>query len=394
MKEVRDALLPAEQGKWDGSYRIDNLLTDGFKTKLRMAFGDKADTLIRQLESERDLLLSSRTMLASRVKHDEHLLKDPDVTGRQFLSLILATVPLVHNKLGWTMFHFARAAADGDHNWGMSPTGRAMNREMLRLLMLSPEDLDRELSAVVVAPKEVSRVHQVFDAIRNNKDLMAFLKATTGDVARSTQAGRLSGVLSASQLNAKNAASALAPSSDQPDDGPPPGLDSAVAAPMPPKISAAPSDTTDLKTFARSTAIQQGMTPDQADLFDKLIQSGEGGFANPNGVSPKGARGPAQLMPETAQKYGVTDINDPHQNIAGGAKYFAYLLKRYGDPALAVAAYNAGEGAVDQYGGIPPFPETIAYVQRVLGPGAASMAATPSRRPSPMQGSPDLSLTF
>jgi hypothetical protein len=74
-----------------------------------------------------------------------------------------------------------------------------------------------------------------------------------------------------------------------------------------------------------------------------------------------------QLIPATAQRFGVTNTNDPQQNIRGGAQYLAWLTNRFdGNLEHALAGYNAGEGRVDQYGGIPPFAETEAYVPRVL----------------------------
>lgn len=87
---------------------------------------------------------------------------------------------------------------------------------------------------------------------------------------------------------------------------------------------------------------------------------------NPACVSHKGARGLMQLMPDTAKRYGVTKIHDPEQNIKGGVKYLAYLLELFGDKPRALAAYNAGEGAVLKYGGIPPYEETSTYVTRAM----------------------------
>jgi len=86
----------------------------------------------------------------------------------------------------------------------------------------------------------------------------------------------------------------------------------------------------------------------------------------PNAVSHAGAQGLMQLIPATAARFGVTDVFEPSQNIRGGVQYLAWLLKRYnGDLTLAAAGYNAGEGAVDRHGGVPPYAETQRYVQRV-----------------------------
>ena len=120
--------------------------------------------------------------------------------------------------------------------------------------------------------------------------------------------------------------------------------------------------------------------PDLAPIFNEMesrydlppgllerMASVESKF-NPSAKSPKGAVGIMQLMPDTAQRFGVTDRTDPRQSIEGGARYLRWLLDHFdGDIARAVAAYNAGEGAVEQYNGIPPFPETQDYVRRVLG---------------------------
>lgn len=87
---------------------------------------------------------------------------------------------------------------------------------------------------------------------------------------------------------------------------------------------------------------------------------------NAQAVSPKGALGLMQLMPETARRFGVSNAFDPVDNIQGGAKYLKYLLDLYkGDYSLALAAYNAGEGAVEKYRSVPPYPETVNYVIQV-----------------------------
>lgn len=88
---------------------------------------------------------------------------------------------------------------------------------------------------------------------------------------------------------------------------------------------------------------------------------------NPRARSRKGAKGVMQLMPATATRFEVRDVGDPEQNLTGGMRYLAWLLGYYrGDLTRVLAAYNAGEKAVDRYGGVPPYPETRAYVARIL----------------------------
>lgn len=82
--------------------------------------------------------------------------------------------------------------------------------------------------------------------------------------------------------------------------------------------------------------------------------------------SPKGARGAMQLLPETAERFGVSDICDPEENIEGGIRYLRELTDEFRNPLLVAAAYNAGEGSVREHGGIPPFKETLGYIAEVL----------------------------
>lgn len=88
---------------------------------------------------------------------------------------------------------------------------------------------------------------------------------------------------------------------------------------------------------------------------------------DPAAVSRKGAVGLMQLMPETARRYGVHDRRDPHRNIDAGVRYLRDLILRFKNVVLALAAYNAGENAVERYGNrVPPFPETRRYVRQVM----------------------------
>lgn len=108
-------------------------------------------------------------------------------------------------------------------------------------------------------------------------------------------------------------------------------------------------------------AIRQGMDP----LLCNAVAQTESGY-NARAVSRKGAIGLMQLMPGTARILGVSDAFDPKQNVQGGIKYLSEQLKAFGKMELAIAAYNAGPEAVRKYHGIPPYPETVNYVKKVL----------------------------
>jgi soluble lytic murein transglycosylase-like protein len=133
------------------------------------------------------------------------------------------------------------------------------------------------------------------------------------------------------------------------DDSPPPGPDSTAQA----------------KTIDDHIASASDVTGVDRDFVRSVIQH-ESSF-DARAVSRKGAQGLMQLMPNTAKQLGVKDSFDPGANIQGGSQYLRDLLVRYnGDAAKALAAYNAGPGAVDRYKGVPPYSETRHYVARVI----------------------------
>jgi soluble lytic murein transglycosylase-like protein len=118
----------------------------------------------------------------------------------------------------------------------------------------------------------------------------------------------------------------------------------------------------DLRALAAEAARRHGLDPELV----LAVVSVESGF-QPGAVSPKGARGLMQLMPPTAAALGVADSFDPAANLDGGARHLGALVTRYGgDLKKALAAYNAGQGAVDRHKGVPPYSETQAYVAEVL----------------------------
>ncbi len=119
---------------------------------------------------------------------------------------------------------------------------------------------------------------------------------------------------------------------------------------------------TQLQSLVGQASANNGVEP---ALINAVVMAESAG--NPGAVSTAGAQGLMQIMPATAASCGVSDAFDPVQNVECGTRYLHSLLERYNNNVeLAVAAYNAGPGAVDQYGGVPPYPETRAYVTRVL----------------------------
>lgn len=143
-----------------------------------------------------------------------------------------------------------------------------------------------------------------------------------------------------------------------------------VQSPTPPVVSAAPEEVldvtehapVDLQAVVSAASNRNNINP---DLIYSMIRV-ESGF-NPNAISRKGAQGLMQLMPETAARLGVVDPLDPVANVDGGTRYLRELLARYNNDLIkALAAYNAGPERVEKFNGVPPYPETISYVARVI----------------------------
>jgi soluble lytic murein transglycosylase-like protein len=154
----------------------------------------------------------------------------------------------------------------------------------------------------------------------------------------------------------------------------------APAAPVRPELPPAIPSTADMESTG--SFVKPAEPAKVQDPIDRIIQDSaqrhkvdpalvkavittESGW-NPNAVSRKGAEGLMQLIPETAERFGVGNALDPAQNVEGGTTYLKWLLDRYnGDLRKTLAAYNAGEGAVDSFGGVPRYRETQQYVQKV-----------------------------
>jgi len=138
-----------------------------------------------------------------------------------------------------------------------------------------------------------------------------------------------------------------------------PGGADAPGSGAPPSAPVAPAE---IDALVQSNAATWQVDP----ALIKAVIANESSF-NANATSKTGAQGLMQLMPATAASLGVRDAYDPVQNVAGGTRYLRGLLDRFGgNTQLAVAAYNAGPGAVEKYGGVPPYAETRSYVQNVL----------------------------
>ena len=141
-----------------------------------------------------------------------------------------------------------------------------------------------------------------------------------------------------------------------------PGMFPGINVPAQPGMPPSGPTSTQYDAYIKEASQKWGV---DESLVKAVIQQ-ESSF-NPNACSSCGAQGLMQLMPETARSLGVQNAYDPQQNIMGGTRYLRGLLDRFnGDPRLALAAYNAGAGSVQKYGGVPPFAETQNYVSRIM----------------------------
>jgi transglycosylase-like protein with SLT domain len=149
-----------------------------------------------------------------------------------------------------------------------------------------------------------------------------------------------------------------------------------------PQAPASPAPAATVNELVAAIARKHEVEP---SLVDSVIRV-ESNY-NPNAVSSAGAMGLMQLIPSTARRFGVNDTFHPEQNIEGGVRYLKYLMQLYnGDERLALAAYNAGEGAVARYKGIPPYPETRNYVYQVgkkLGQSREAEKKVKASKPDP-----------
>lgn len=161
---------------------------------------------------------------------------------------------------------------------------------------------------------------------------------------------------------------------------------------------------TNMRELARTVAVRFSGEPGVrkagldaltfVEVFEALIGA-ESDF-NPNALSDKGAQGLGQLMPDTASDLKVSDPFDPHQNLIGSARYLTGLMAEFGTLELALAAYNAGPERVKQYKGVPPFPETKAYIAGIFKqsgletqaeqPDEAKPVSEPINKEQPLQG--------
>lgn len=157
----------------------------------------------------------------------------------------------------------------------------------------------------------------------------------------------------------------------------------AISASGVPECGPSPLSPQEIENLVAETAQRHGVDA----LFARAIAFAESNF-DQHRNSDKGARGPMQLMPGTAERFEVADVCDPVANIDGGVRYLRVLLDEFENPILVAAAYNAGEGRVYEYSGVPPFQETVSYIAKVLNFQLGLPAPSRETRPVVAESTP------
>jgi soluble lytic murein transglycosylase-like protein len=208
-------------------------------------------------------------------------------------------------------------------------------------------------SSAVAAAERVQQLQALITQVEHGP-AAASSTGRAGSTSAASSTGRTGSTFAATLNAAQAGSSATEPSTD--------AYSAAAASP-----AATSSGGAAYAPLIEQAAARNGLDP--AVLYGLIEQ--ESGF-DPSARSGAGALGLTQLMPSTAASLGVAEPLNPAQSIEGGARYLSQLLHQFaGNTADALAAYNAGPGAVQQYGGVPPYPETQQYVTKVLGYAAS-----------------------
>lgn len=384
-----------------GPAKIKQFLTENAKLKIKRVFGQHGgEAIIRDLEMERDLTASGKRLTPNpSVTTDTHG-RNIQKEAAEGYHLMLGARDTLHGNVAVGLLHFMRLLSMRGEKFLETPEGKAANEEIGRLLSLSPSELDTQLDWKSQPPEARNALSKMIEKLRSISAVQAAAPATTAFRDASRQAGRtaparLGGVVggaTAGLVNDKppDAQSApeiidgvsdpfgrsddASPGSQPPDatkvsnseppseDAPAEQIESYLENVLGSPVTMGGSHVSPVEI--RGAALDEGVDP---DLFARVVHQESGGRTN--AVSSAGAVGPGQVMPETGARMGF-DVRDPEQNLHAAAKYLKQQLDRFHDPALALAAYNAGPEAVEKYHGIPPFRETMDYVSAILGNGA------------------------
>jgi Transglycosylase SLT domain len=371
-----------------GTARIGPLLTENAKLKIRRVFGQHGgDAIIRDLETERSLQASGKrltpTPSVGADTHGENIQRGA-MESYHGMEAVKDTF-----RLRWVeaLFHTVRLLASRGQKFLETPEGKAANEEIGRLLSMSPSQLDAELDRASTTPEGRSAIRKALDVVRQSRAVQGAVgtgAARMGGLA----GGQAHGVLDKDQKpqnddkpqlidgisdpfggNSDNGPTDAQPAETKTDISEVPKADASreqVAGYLE-NVLGAPVTVTPGSMVSpdeiSAAAKAEGMSPDLSTLFARVVQQESGGRTDR--VSPKGAVGAGQVMPTTGAEMGL-DVRDPAQNLRASARYFKQQMDRFGDPILALAAYNAGPEAVVKYNGVPPYPETINYISSIL----------------------------